>query len=312
MKKTHFVKSLKEGNSIETIFLVVEKELRQKKDGRGDYLYLVLRDKTGKIPAFMWDNFENIHKKIEPGILIKIKGNIQSYKDKLQIVLQNLEVYREEAQLKDFLPSTDKDIEVLYRKVLEKIDSLSNEKLKELLKNIYSNPEYRNLILQVPAAKGYHHACIGGLLEHTVSLLELAELILQHYRDLNRDLLLSGVLLHDIGKIYELDTKNFFEYTKAGRMVGHITMGAQLLEKEANNIDNFPSELKNLLTHMIISHHGQLEYGSPKEPMIKEALALHFIDLIDSALKGFNEIMEQENSGFSYSQQLGRFIFKTE
>lgn len=312
MKKSHFVKNLEEGKIIETIFLVVEKEIKQKKDGKGDYLYLVLRDRTGKISAFMWDNFEKIHKDIKPGTLIKIKGSVQSYKEKLQIVLQNLEIYSEEARLKDFLPSTDKDIEVLYQKVLEKIDSLNNEKLKNLLKNIYTSPEYKPLILQVPAAKGYHHACIGGLLEHTVSLLELAELILQHYKDLNKDLLLSGILLHDIGKIWELDTKSFFEYTKAGRMVGHITMGVQLLEREAGKIDNFPPELKDLLTHMIISHHGQLEYGSPKQPMIKEAFALHFIDLIDSELKGFDEIMERENLDFSYSQQLERFIFKTE
>lgn len=311
MKKKPFVNEFKEGLSIETTLLVVEKEIRQKKDGKGEYLYLVLRDRTGKIPAFMWENFEKIHRTIEPGILIKISGTVQLFKEKLQLVLHNLEIYSEEAQLKDFLPTTSKDTELLHKMIMEKIETLKEEKLKILLSNIYTNPNLKPLILQVPAAKGYHHACIGGLLEHTASLLELGERVLEVYKELNRDLLIAGILLHDIGKIWELDPKNFFEYTKAGKLLGHITMAAQLLERETAKIENFPEEMKNLLTHMIISHHGELEFGSPKEPMIKEALVLHLIDMIDSQIKGFNEIMERETSNSAYSNQLGRFIFRT-
>lgn len=311
MKKRFFIEDLKAGTSVETIFLVSEKELRQKKGGAGEYLYMILKDKTGTITAFMWDNFEKIHKSIEPGTLIKAKGNIQVYNNKLQIVIQNLELYKEDAEIQDFLPSTKENVEVLHKKVLDTIKTLRNEKLKILLEAIYTNEEYVPLIKKVPAAKSFHHSCIGGLLEHTVSLIDLAELVLKHYKDLNRDLLISGILFHDIGKIFELNSTGFFDYTKQGRLLGHIVLGVQLIEKETNNIKDFPEEIKENLLHLVISHHGELEFGSPIKPNTKEALALHFLDLIDSQLKGFDEVMEGSDSNFAFSNQLGRYIFKT-
>jgi len=310
MTKNIFIENLKAGMQVESIFLVAEKELRQKKGGTGEYLYMILKDKTGSVTTFMWDNFEKIHKSIEPGILIKARGNVQVYQNKLQLVLQNMEIYSEEAEISDFLPSTKENIELLYKKVMEAIDTLKSKELKILLKNIFTNPEYKPLILKAPAAKTYHHACIGGLLEHIVSLIGLCENVLKHYY-LERDILISGILLHDIGKIWEFNSSGFFDYTKQGKMLGHIIMGVQLLEKETNKIDGFPKDLKEHLTHLIISHHGELEFGSPKRPKTKEALLLHFLDLIDSQLKGFDEIIEANDSDSAYSSQLGRYIFKT-
>ncbi len=310
MTKKIFIENLKAGTQIESIFLVAEKELRQKKGGIGEYLYMILKDKTGSVTTFMWDNFEKIHKSIEPGVLVKVKGNVQVYQSKLQLVLQNIEIYTEEAEIGDFLPSTKENVELLYKKVLDTIESLKSRKLKNLLNNIFQNPEYKPLILKAPAAKTYHHACIGGLLEHIVSLIGLCEIVLKHY-NLDRDLLISGILLHDIGKIWEFNTSGFFDYTKQGKILGHIVMGVQLLEREANKIEDFPKELKEILAHLIISHHGELEFGSPKRPKTKEALLLHFLDLIDSQLKGFDEVIESNDADAAYSNQLGRYIFKT-
>lgn len=310
MTKKIFIENLKAGTQVESIFLVAEKELRQKKGGTGEYLYMILKDKTGSVTTFMWDNFEKIHKSIEPGVLVKVKGNVQVYQSKLQLVLQNIEIYTEGAEISDFLPSTKENIELLYKKVLDTIESLKSKELNILLKNIFINPEYKQLILKSPAAKTYHHACIGGLLEHIVSLIDLCELVLKHYK-LDRDLLISGILLHDIGKIWEFNSSGFFDYTKQGKILGHIIMGVQLLEREAAKIENFPKSLKDNLTHLIISHHGELEFGSPKRPKTKEALLLHFLDLIDSQLKGFDEVIESNDADAAYSNQLGRYIFKT-
>lgn len=311
MTKNNFIKNFKAGVSVESIFLVSEKEIRQKKVGGGEYLYMILKDKTGQITAFMWDNFEKIQKSIEPGVLIKAKGNVQVYSNKLQIVLQSAEVYKDKAEINDFLPSTKEDINLLYKNILDTIKSLSNKELRTLLEAIYTNEEYKQLIVQVPAAKSYHHSCIGGLLEHTASLVALAELILKHYKNLDRDLLIAGALLHDIGKIFEFNSQSFFDYTKQGKMIGHIVIGVQMIEKETNKIKDFPKELKDNIVHLIISHHGELEFGSPKRPKIKEALALHFLDLIDSHLKGFDEMLISNEQDSVYSNQLGRFIFKT-
>lgn len=311
MTKKIFIENFKSGTSVESIFLVSEKEIRQKKGGSGEYLYMILKDKTGQITAFMWDNFEKIQKSIEPGVLIKAKGNVQVYNNKMQIVLQNIEIFSDKAEINDFLPSTKEDINLLYKKILETIRSLNSKELRTLLEVIYTNEEYKQLIVQVPAAKSYHHSCIGGLLEHTSSLVELTELILKHYKNLDRDLLISGVLLHDIGKIYEFNSQGFFDYTKQGKMIGHIVMGVQIVEKETNKIKDFPKELKENIIHLIISHHGELEFGSPKRPKTKEALALHFLDLIDSHLKGFDEVLATNELDSVFSNQLGRFIFKT-
>lgn len=311
MTKKIFIENLKAGTSVESIFLVSEKEIRQKKGGIGEYLYMILKDKTGQITAFMWDNFEKIQKSIEPGILIKAKGNVQVYNNKLQIVLQNVEIFSDKAEINDFLPSTKEDINLLYKKILETIKSINNKELRTLLEAIYTNEEYKDLIVRVPAAKSYHHTCIGGLLEHTSSLVDLTELILKNYKNLNRDLLMAGVLLHDIGKIYEFNSQGFFDYTKQGKMIGHIVIGVQIVEKETNKIKDFPKELKENIIHLIISHHGELEFGSPKRPKTKEALALHFLDLIDSQLKGFDEVLATNELDYAFSNQLERFIFKT-
>ncbi len=311
MSKKDFISDLKAGSIVESIFLVSEKEIRQKKGGVGDYLYMVLNDKTGKITAYMWENFKEIHQNVEPGSVIKVKANVKLHNNKLQLVLHNFEAIKEKIDLKDFLPASKENLNEIYKKIVEYIKTLKSTELQKLLLGIYTNDEIKPLLFQAPAAKVFHHACIGGLLEHTFSLIELSELILKHYKSLDRDLLIAGILLHDIGKIWEFNTQGFFEYTREGRLLGHIVMGIQLVERETNKIENFPKVLKENLIHLIISHHGEYEYGSPRRPKLKEALTLHFLDLIDSELKGFDEVLGNSSLDMAYSSQLDRYIFKT-
>lgn len=310
MNKKNFIKDFAVGDLIESKFLVTEKELRQKKGG-GEYLFLLLRDKTGLLPAYMWENFEEAQNKINVGIVVLAKGIIQAYQNKIKLMVQKIEISKEEIDIENFLPTSKEKPEILFENILKIIDSLRNNNLKELLFSIYNDPEIKPLLLICPAAKIYHHAYIGGLLEHTFKMAVISEEIIKNYEKIDRDILIAGILLHDIGKIWEFNPQNLTEYTKEGIILGHIVMGVQLIERKISNIKDFPKELKDNLVHLIISHHGQLEFGSPKRPKLKEAILLHLIDLIDSEINGFEECLKQQEGEATFSKQLDRLIFKT-
>jgi len=305
------VQDLKAGVLVEGTFLVTQKEIRQKKNG-GDYLYLTLRDKTGSVTAFMWDGFETLAGGFAPGGYLRIHGLVQKYNNRVQLVLRKAEpVPEQQVDKADFLPATSFDVSALWGDIEARIAVMSDPHLRGLLQKMFSEPAVRETFLKAPAAKTLHHSCIGGLIEHTHSVMKLADLMSGYYATLDRDLLAAGAILHDLGKIWELSSEGTFDYTREGRLVGHIVMTAQFIDRTALSLPDFPADVKNNLIHLILSHHGEYEFGSPKKPKLREALVLSHLDSLDSHLKGFEEDLQGTENGSAYSDILGRYIFET-
>jgi 3'-5' exoribonuclease len=275
-----------EGKLFDGFFLVLAKQQRTTKSNK-PYLNLILGDKTGQLEGRVWELSDpRIAKVFERGDIVKARGSASRFDDRLQMKIDQLRVaLPSEVDKADLLPSTTYDVAELWRQLLGFVDSLANPDLKLLLTTLLDDPVLAQAYREAPAAKQLHHAWLGGLLEHVVSLLTLADRVAPHYPILDRDLLLTGVILHDIGKVRELSWEIGFEYTVEGSLLGHIQMGVALAEKTMDSLLNFPPKLKTLVLHMILSHHGKLEFGSPKLPMIPEALALSFIDDLDAKMQ---------------------------
>jgi 3'-5' exoribonuclease len=275
-----------EGKLFDGYFLVLAKQLGTTKTNK-PYLNLTLADKTGQLEARIWDPSDpRIAKDFNKGDLVKARGSASRYNDKLQMKVDQLRVaLPTEVEMSDMLPSTTYNVDDLWRQLLGFVESLSNRDLKLLLSTLLADPVIGAAYREAPAAKQLHHAWLGGLLEHVVSLCTLADRVVPHYPLVDRDLLLTGVILHDIGKVQELSWDVGFEYTLEGTLLGHIQIGAALAERTMDSLPNFPPKLKTLVLHMILSHHGKLEFGSPKLPMIPEALMLNFLDDLDAKMQ---------------------------
>lgn len=289
MIKEHYIADLKTINRatrFESTFLVQSKEIRSKKKSGEPYLVLRLADRTGVMDARMWDNVAAVAEVFENSDFVEIRGRVQDYNGQVQIVIGRLKVVpRAQIDPGEFLPRTRRNIDKMFGELLTTIDGFSNPHLKRLMSGIFRDKETARRFKQAPAASGMHHAWIGGLLEHVLSCLQVSKLLASHYSELDGDLLASGVLLHDFGKIFELSVDHAIEYTDEGRLLGHIAMGSAWLERRCDEIEGFPPRLKTLLLHLVLSHHGKLEFGSPKQPLFPEALALHYIDDLDSRLE---------------------------
>ena len=314
MKKERFISDLKAlgaNDRFQSTFLVQSKEVRQKKSG-DPFLSMRLADRTGSIDSKMWDNVPAVAETFEAGDFVDVRGKVQVFNGYHQIIALRLQVIPEtELYLGDFVPHTEFDIEKMYEGILSTIEGFSDRSLKGLMLGIFRDPEFAARYKRAPAARGMHHARIGGLLEHVSSVLQLAKLVASHYRDINSDLLACGVLMHDVGKIFELTSDRSFDYTDEGRLLGHIAIGSAWLERRCDEIEGFPSRLKTLLLHMVLSHHGKLEFGSPQVPLFPEALALHFVDDLDSKLEMMRAARAEMSEGAtwsSYHKGLGRFI----
>jgi 3'-5' exoribonuclease len=275
-----------EGKLFDGFFLVLLKQQRTTKTNK-PYLNLILGDKTGQLEGRIWEPGDpRIAKDFERGEMVKARGSASRFDDRLQMKIDQLRVaLPNEVDKTDLLPSTTYDVAELWRQLTGFVDSFTNLDLKRLLNALLDDPALAQAYREAPAAKQLHHAWLGGLLEHVVSLLTLADRVAPHYPLLDRDLLLTGVILHDIGKVRELSWEIGFEYTVEGTLLGHIQIGTALAEKTMDSLPNFPPKLKTLVLHMILSHHGKLEFGSPKLPMIPEALALSFIDDLDAKMQ---------------------------
>ena len=275
-----------EGKLFDGFFLVLLKQQRTTKSNK-PYLNLILGDKTGQLEGRIWEPSDpRIAKDFDRGDVVKARGSASRFDDRLQMKIDQLRVaLTAEVDKSDLMPSTTQDVGVLWRALLSFVASFRNEDLKRLLTTLLADPALGEAYREAPAAKQLHHAWLGGLLEHVVSLLTLADRIAPHYPLLDRDLLLTGVILHDIGKIHELSWEIGFEYTVEGVLLGHIQMGSALVERTIDSLPNFPPRLKTLVLHEILSHHGKLEFGSPKLPMTPEALALSFIDDLDAKMQ---------------------------
>ncbi|HEY1901849.1 MAG TPA: HD domain-containing protein [Terracidiphilus sp.] len=275
-----------EGKLFDGFFLVLAKQHRTTKTNKA-YLSLVLGDKTGQLEGRVWELGDpRIAKDFDRGDIVKARGCASRFDDRLQMKIDQLRLAQaSEVDKTDMLPSTTYDVAALWEKLLGFVDSLANPHLKLLLTTLVNDPALAVAYREAPAAKQLHHAWLGGLLEHVISLCTLADRVAPHYPLIDRDLLLTGVILHDIGKVRELSWEIGFEYTIEGMLLGHIQIGAALAERTIDSLPDFPPKLKTLVLHMILSHHGKLEFGSPKLPMIPEALVLNFIDDLDAKMQ---------------------------
>jgi 3'-5' exoribonuclease len=278
--------SFDEGKLFDGFFLVLLKQQRTTKTNK-PYLNLILGDKTGQLEARIWEPGDpRIARDFEKGDIVKARGSASRFDDRLQMKVDQLRKAHEgEVDKMDMMPSTTYDVAALWSQLLGFVDSFTEPNLKLLLSTLLADPALAQAYREAPAARQLHHAWLGGLLEHVVSLCTLADRVAPHYPILHRDLLLTGVILHDIGKVRELSWEIGFEYTIEGTLLGHIQMGVALTEQTIDSLPNFPPKLKLLVLHMILSHHGKLEFGSPKLPMIPEALVLNFVDDLDAKMQ---------------------------
>jgi 3'-5' exoribonuclease len=283
-----------ESKIFDSFFLVLAKQQRMTKQNK-PYLNLVLGDKTGQIEARVWDLSDpRISRDFDRGDTVKVRGCVTRFDDRCQVKVEQLrKAHDDEADKRDMLPSTALDIDVLWASFEATVGSIANPDLKRLLAAVLAEPEVVQAYREAPAARQLHHAWLGGLLEHVVSLLGLAERVAEHYPFLNRDLLLTGVILHDIGKTRELSWVTGFDYTIEGVLLGHIQMGVDMVEKAIASMPDFPPRLRTIVLHLILSHHGKLEFGSPKLPMIPEALALNFVDDFDAKMMAAQQEFEK-------------------
>jgi 3'-5' exoribonuclease len=307
--KTPFIADLGKEQSITSFFLVHEKEIRNTREGKA-YLRLELGDRSGTIEARMWDQFDAAVKDINRDDFVKVQARVEIYRNKPQLSLQNLRLAKpEEIDLADFLPHTKEDVGKLYAQLLEYAGSIANPWLKKLVTGIISDPAIAARYKRAPAAKVMHHAYLGGLLEHVISLCGLAKQIAAHYPELDVDLLLTVAMLHDVGKLDELCYERAISYTVEGQLLGHIMMEFETVSKAMDAIEGFPANLKTVVQHLLISHHGQYEFGSPKLPMIREAMAFHYMDDLDSKLAAVRAALALdtgEPEWSAYSGALGR------
>lgn len=305
-----------ENKIVTSSFVVVSKQIKPKKTGE-PYLALVLGDRSGQLEAKMWDNVEEVLDAFDQDDFLKIKGLINKYKNRFQLTVHKLRKLGDsEIDFADYLPKTTKNVDELWQTLTSFISSLQNPHLKSLVQAFMADPEIAAAYRNAPAAKTLHHAYIGGLLDHVVSLFRSCDLMCQNYPQINRDLLLTGAFLHDIGKIHELTYNRSFSYTTKGQLLGHMIIELEMLQAKLALQPGFPDELKTMIEHLIISHHGQYDFGSPKLPMFPEALMLHYLDDLDSKMEAMRAHFEREASydspWTSYNASLGRPLLNTE
>ena len=311
MERT-FVKDIRENDQVDGVFWVKEKALPVSRTG-APYLRLRLADRTGEIEARVWDGVEAFADLFTRDDFIRIKAQATSYQDKIQLNIKSLKkAGDDEIALEDFLASSARDPDEMLAELIAIVQGIENPFLKQLVMAFLENEEFTPLFKRAPGAKRLHHSFLGGLLEHTLSVVNLIQKIKGYYEGINHDLLLAGGTLHDIGKVYELSYERSFDYTDQGRLVGHIVMGVEMVDKEIARIEGFPSELAMLMKHLLLSHHGLHEWGSPTRPMTLEAQILHHLDDLDAKVKGIQEFMQKAQEGATwtdYHRMFERFFY---
>lgn len=288
----------RENQSITGYFAAGSKQVRTKKDG-ARYLAVTLCDRSGSIESRVWD--ADGAGDFEPGDVVKIRGQVCRYNEKLQINIDKIRrAAANEYELSDFVPQTERNIDEMWAELEGWVAGFADPHLKALLEAFLNDAEIAAALRAAPAAKGLHHAWIGGLLEHVLSLLSISDLAAKHYPDVNRELLLTGVVLHDIGKLRELRWGTSFDYTLEGQLLGHITIGLGMIQAKIAAIPDFPPAKRVLVEHLVLSHHGKYEFGSPKLPMTPEAILLHYLDDLDAKMQTVRaEFARSEASGRS-------------
>ena len=312
--KQKYISGLKAGEPVDEVFLVRTKELRKTKKGN-DYLYLELVDRTGQIIANIWDNTETIAPNFSKDDFVQVAGVVEEYKGKPQVRIDSLKRLAEgEVDLSDFIAQTGQDIDLLWAQVKEASETIKDSYLKQLIDLFLKDGNLAEAFKKSPASIKHHQPYLGGLLEHTVTMLNLARGILPSYPRLDRDLLIVGIILHDIGKIREYSFHLKPDHTDEGRLVGHTAIGLLMLDEKVRMIEGFPPELLMKLQHLVLSHHGERAFGAPVVPMTAEALVLHYLDNLDARLAEYYEqidnITEANGKWTKWLESLERRFYK--
>jgi 3'-5' exoribonuclease len=314
--KSPFVRDLKPNEMLTVVLLVQNKEVRQKRTGE-PYLSLTLSDKSGDLDAKMWDNVAEVMDTFDRDDFVKVKGLMQLYNNRPQFTIHKLRSMEEsEVDFADFFPASLRNAEEMWSELRGLVAGITNAHLRGLLNAFLDDPDISTRYKIAPAAKTIHHAFRSGLMEHVLSLCGLANIVAPHYPSVDRELLLTGVILHDIGKIYELTYDRGFGYSTQGQLIGHISIAMRMMSDKLRDLPGFPVELRNLVEHMILSHHGRLEFGSPKVPVFPEALLLHYLDDMDSKMESMRALIEKDpqSQGLftGYSSSLERVALRKE
>ena len=314
-----FVADLGPQDNVDQIFMASQKQLRPNRNGNL-YLQVELSDRSGSIAARMWNATEADYRSFEDGQLVHVEGATQIFQGGLQLIATSICKARpDEVDMADFMTLTPADIDRLSLRLAEMLRSMRDVPLRNLAECLLSDDEFMRRLARSPAGIKNHHAYPGGLLEHVVNLMEVADGVARHYPILNRDLLLMGVFLHDMGKVQELSSEQGFAYTDAGQLLGHVILAISMLDAKLAQAEELageplPEETVLRLKHMIVSHHGEYEFGAPKLPMTLEAIALHQLDNLDAKLHNFQQLMRDDanvdSSWTQYHQNLGRKLFK--
>ncbi|MBI5523855.1 MAG: HD domain-containing protein [Desulfarculus sp.] len=297
---------LKEGQAVDEVYLLAKKQIFATKGGK-PYGALRLMDPTGEAEAKLWDQAEELLTPLAVGQPVRAQGKVQLYNGQTQLVLSGLKA-APQARAADFLPKSPRDAGQMWAELGQIKQSVQSAHLKKLLRAFFDDPEFRQAFELAPAAKGAHHAYVHGLLEHTVSLAGLASLTAEHYPHLDRDLLIVGALLHDVGKVQELTLGPPLEYTDLGRLEGHVVLGVRMLDARLARLKNFPARLASVLRHMIVSHHGQEQFGSPQKPKLAEAVVLHQLDDLDAKTAMVKAVIEAEAAGEGHWSAFHRLL----
>jgi len=277
-------------DEVVSFFMVSQKELR---DGTKDkYVRLRLTDRTGNLNGNIWNNVKTLNEAFVEGDIVKIKGIVISYKGQIQLTVNNIrKAADDEYDLADFIPKSTKDIGELTEQFFDYIDSIDDEYLKQLLHSIFDDKEFFGLFCRCPAAKNWHHNYVGGLLEHTVSVTRICDFA-AHMYPVQRDLLITGAMMHDAGKVYEYNMKTAIDFTTIGRLIGHICLGDEIVCTHAKLINRFPDNTLMKLRHLILAHHGEYEKASARLPQTLEAIVLHYADNLDAQTVGVKQLVE--------------------
>ena len=278
--------------TVDEVYLVLSKEVRTTKSGK-PFLKLRVGDRSGGVDCMVWEAAERLSEGFRQGDLVHVRARASEYGGKVQLEATDLRPAEAESiDPQAFLPATFRDVEELKGFLQYHVESVYDRDLRALLDSFFGDPDFLDRFARAPAAKSFHHAYLGGLLEHTVSVADLADHVCQQYGRINRDLLITAALLHDVGKVEELTYDRAIDYSDAGRFLGHVILGVNLVTDRAARLPGLSQDKLQLLLHAIVSHHGELEWGSPKRPKTLEALVIHHLDNLDAKVKGFLEIVE--------------------
>ncbi len=293
--KEIFIEDLRtlEGNEIVDFFAVSEKSIRKSKNGK-PFVKITLIDKTGQVIGFIWENVKQLQDTFMAGDIVKVKAFVTTFEGNIQLSIRNIRTAEEqEYDLADFSPISSKDTDKLIDRLFTYIDSIQNNYLSQLLHLIFDDKEFLEKFTKAPAAKNWHHNLIGGLLHHSISVTTICDFVSSLYDGIDRDLLVTCAILHDIGKTKEYSLAPFIEFTDEGRLIGHVVIGNKMVVDTCEEINNFPKELLMKIEHLLLSHHGEREHGAAVPPKTREALILHYADNLDAQVVGASDLIEK-------------------